>query len=124
MQQSNITIIIDGSTYSLNHTDKTSIAKLPIGDRQQLTTLLEAIQLYEQQRRASAREAEGKANTAAALAATKPKAEKLGSGDIDQLMTQLVMEEKNNRKPGLTSKSLYKWMGISVAIIILLVLIF
>jgi hypothetical protein len=125
MQQTNITIIIDGSTYNLNPTDKASIKSLPIGDRQQLITLLEAIQLFEKQRNASARKAEGTANAAAALAATKPLGkEQLGKGDVDQLMAQLVMEEKNNRKTGLTQQGLYKWMGISVAVIILLVLIF
>jgi hypothetical protein len=125
MQQATITIIIDGSTYSLNPTDKASIKSLPIGDRQQLITLLEAIQLFEKQRNASARKAEGTANAAAALAATKPVGkEQLGKGDVDQLMAQLVMEEKNNRKPGLTQQGLYKWMGITVAVIILLVLIF
>ena len=125
MQQATITVIIDGSTYSLNPTDKVSIKSLPISDRQQLITLLEAIQLYEKQRHASAREAEGKANAAAALATTKPDGkEPLGKGDVDQLMARLVMEEKNNRKPGLTRQGLYKWMGISVVVIILLVLIF
>ena len=125
MQQTNITIIIDGSTYSLNPTDKTSIKSLPIGDRQQLITLLEAIQLFEKQRHATTREAEGKANVAAALANTKLEGkEPLGSGDVDQLMARLVLEEKNNRKPGLTRQGLYKWMGISVVVIVLLVLIF
>jgi hypothetical protein len=125
MQQTNITIIIDGSTYSLNPSDKASIKSLPIGDRQQLITLLEAIQLHEKQRHASARQAEGKANAAAALANTKLDAkEPLGSGDVDQLMAQLVMEEKNNRKTGLTQQGLYKWMGITVAVIIFLVIIF
>ena len=125
MQQSTITVIIDGSTYSLNPSDKASIKSLPIGDRQQLITLLEAIQLCEKQRHVTAREAEGKANAAAALAATTLEGkEPLGKGDVDQLMAQLVMEEKNNRKPGLTQQGLYKWMGISVAVIILLVLIF
>jgi hypothetical protein len=125
MQQTNITIIIDGSTYSLNPSDKASIKSLPIGDRQQLITLLEAIQLFEKQRHASARQAEGKANVAAALANTKMDAkEPLGSGDVDQLMAQLVMEEKNNRKTGLTQQGLYKWMGITVAVIIFLVIIF
>jgi hypothetical protein len=125
MQQATITIIIDGSTYSLNPTDRASIKSLPIGDRQQLITLLEAIQLCEKQRRATAREAEGKANTAAALAATNPEIKgSLGTGDVDQLMAQLVLEEKNNRKSRLTQSGLYKWMGISVAVIILLVLIF
>jgi hypothetical protein len=50
--------------------------------------------------------------------------EPIGKGDVDQLMARLVLEEKNNRKPGLTQQGLYKWMGISVAVIILLVLIF
>jgi hypothetical protein len=125
MQQATITIIINGSTYKLNPTDKASIKSLPIGDRQQLITLLEAIQLCEKQRHATVREAEGKANAAAALANTKLEGkEPLGTGDVDQLMARLVMEEKNNRKPGLTQEGLYKWMGITVAAIILLVLIF
>jgi hypothetical protein len=125
MQQANITIIIDGSTYNLNPTEKVSIKSLPIGDRRQLITLLEAIQLFEKQRHASARQAEGTANAAAALAATKPQGkEPLGKGDVDQLMAQLVMEEKNNRKPGLTQQGLYKWMGISVAVVIFLIVVF
>ena len=125
MQQATIAIIINGSTYNLNPTDKASIKSLPIGDRQQLITLLEAIQLHEKQRHASARQAEGKANAAAALATTELEGkEPLGKGDVDQLMAQLVMEEKNNRKPGLTQQGLYKWIGISMAVIIFLVIVF
>lgn len=98
---------------------------MPIGDRQQLVTLLEAIQLCEKQRLANVRETEGKASAAAALATTELDGkEPIGKGDVDQLMARLVLEEKNNRKPGLTQQGLYKWMGISVAVIILLVLIF
>lgn len=125
MLQTDITLIIDGNTYILNPKDKAGIARLPSGDRQQLVTLLEAIQQYEQQRRAVARKAEVQANAAASLANTQQEEkQRLGDGDIDQLMAKLALEEKSNRKPGPSRQGLFKWLGITVGVIILLILIF
>ncbi len=51
-------------------------------------------------------------------------ADRLSSTDIDNLMTRLVMEEKNKQKPLPDKKSLYKWIGGLSLLIILLILIF
>ena len=37
--------------------------------------------------------------------------ERLGSGDVDSLVAQLIMEEKSKQKPGLTKQTIYKWVG-------------
>lgn len=46
------------------------------------------------------------------------KPERLGAGDVDALMSRLILEEKQNQKPGMTSATIYKWAaGIVVAIV-------
>jgi len=50
---------------------------------------------------------------------TKP-----GKGDIEDIMAKLILEEKGRQPTGLTKGSIYKFVGISLVLIVILVLIF
>ena len=135
MEQSKITFIINSKTYSLRANDAEAIRDIPSADRQQLILLLEAIKQQDAIAQAAVQNAVDRARTSSGLPFNRPasgdvldhkvpKPERLGSGDVDALMARLVMEEKRDKKPGLTTQDLVKWVvGLTVAII-LLVLIF
>jgi len=139
MEQAIVTFIINGKTYSLRASDGEAIREIPSADRQQLIALLEAVKLQETLSHRAVQNAAQKAvdkTRIASQAATNGakagdtterqdiKPERLGSGDIDALMSRLIMEEKRDKKPGLTTQGLVKWVAGLAAIIILLVLIF
>ncbi len=135
MEQPKITFIMNGETYRLRASDAKSIRDIPGADRQQLIALLEAIKLQDVLSRTAVQNAVDsvKVSTTTPLIRPEnggapdhqaPKPERLGSGDIDALMARLVIEEKRDAKPGLTTQGLVKWVaGLAVAIF-LLVLIF
>lgn len=134
MEQSIITVVISGNTYSLSANDLASIGKIPSSDRQQLIALLEAVKQQEGLAAASAKQAvdEEKASlyaaTTDALAGSAVdhqdvKPERLGSGDVDALMARLIQEERNSQKPGLTKQAMYKIIFGFAAVVILLILV-
>ena len=135
MEQPKITFIIDSKTYSLRANDAKAIRDIPSADRQQLILLLDAIKRQDTLAQAAVQHAVDMAQVSTktplngpenggTLDHKAPKPERLGSGDIDALMARLIMEEKSDKKPGLTTQDLVKWVaGLTVAII-LLVLIF
>ena len=105
---------------------------IPPADRLQLIALLEAIKSQDSPAQTSAQAVTAKEGTPAQLAPTTPtarntldhqdiKAERLGSGDVDNLMAQLIQQEKH--KPELTKQAIYKWMGGLAIMVFLLVLI-
>jgi thioredoxin-like negative regulator of GroEL len=125
-QQAPITFIVNGRTYRLAPGMGDAIRAMPAEDRGQLLKLLEAVREQERLSRAAvdAAAASVLAATAAGSAAgavASPKPERLGSGDVDALMARLVMEEQRNRKPPIDRGSLYKWSGICIGILLLLV---
>lgn len=135
MKNPTITFVINGETYSLCADDTAIIDKISSAERRQLTTLLEAIKRQEEKSQATVQRAAERSNAAlpgasANIAARQMpedqanRPERLGSGDADQLMARLILEEKRNRKPGLTKTSLYKFVGGFAVFVILLVLIF
>jgi hypothetical protein len=113
MSQSTITFIINKVPYALNATNVEAIRKMPSEDRQQLVALLEAIKRVDKPAVSSA--------TPAAVYTPSPTDKPL---DPDALMAQLAMEDKLNKKPVLTTQSLYKWVAGISAIVIILILIF
>jgi hypothetical protein len=135
MEQPKITFIINDKTYSLLANDAKAIRDIPSADRQQLMVLLEAVKQQDALAQAAVQNAVDRVKISAktSLNASEnggtpdhkaPKPERLGSGDIDALMDRLILEEKRDKKPGLTTQDLVKWVaGLTVAII-LLVLIF
>lgn len=131
MEQSRITLVINGRAYSVRPGDADGIGAIPAAERQQLIQLLEAVQ--QQDRRAreivrSTREgaAPGSVGTpGAAQSQYRPGGSgRLGSGDVDALMARLVAEDNRNRKSAPTREGLLKWVLGLVVAVILLVLVF
>jgi hypothetical protein len=129
-QQAPITFIVNDRTYRLAPGMGDAIRAMPAEDRGQLLKLLEAVREQERLSRAAvdaaaasvlAATATATAAGSAAGAVASPKPERLGSGDVDALMARLVMEEQRNRKPPIDRGSLYKWSGICIGILLLLV---
>ncbi len=134
MEQATITFIINGKTYSLCASDIETIRKIPDADRQQLITLLGAVKQYDRLVQADVQQVADKVKIFSQAATNAPEAgnmldhhniepERLGSGDADDLMARLILEEKRKQKPGLTKQTIYKFIGGVAVIVIILVLI-
>lgn len=134
MEQPKITFVVNDQTYSLSANDTQAIQSMPSEDRGQLIALLEAVKRQEalaaetvqqalERAKAASQTTPGQPLTGTPAQAPTPKPERLGSGDADALMARLIMEEQQNRKPGLTRQSLYKFVIGSAAVVVVLVLI-
>jgi hypothetical protein len=130
MRQPPIIIIINKKPYTVSATDIESIRNMPGADRQQLITLLEAIkqqeipvQVVSQQTVTGVNAFPLSAPTGNTSSFQPISAQRLGSGDVDAVMAQLIMEEKLNKKPELTKQSIQKWTVIIAFIILLLVIV-
>jgi hypothetical protein len=132
MDQSPVTFIINGNTYSLRADNNEAMRAMPETDRRQLIDLLEAAKEQERLSRVAVHAAAQRARVAeggsAAIAqsadAAVPRPERLGSGDVDALMARLVMEENRHKKSPPTRQVLYKWLGVGIGVIIVLILLF
>ena len=114
MNQPAITVIINNNSYSLSANNLEAIRRIPTADRQHLIALLE---LVKQQQSAT------QSPPVRPITTESSRSERLGSGDVDSLMAQLIMEEKSQQKPGLTKQTIYKWVGGVAVVIIILVLV-
>jgi hypothetical protein len=134
MKQPAVTFVVNNRTYSLSASDTEAMRNIPAADRQQLITLLEAIKVQDSLARAAVQAAAESviAPSQAAIRAPETgnrtthqdsKPERLGSGDVDALMARLILEEKQNQKPGLTKQGLYKVLVGAAVFIFFLVLI-
>lgn len=127
MNRPNVTVVIAGNTYTLRADDPQGLRNMPADDRDQLIRLLEALkaQRDNSQRLAQAALARSVDNTVADQPAantdlgTRP-GERLGEGDIDTIMARLIMEERQQRKPGLTPATIYKFAAAIIVVIALL----
>jgi hypothetical protein len=131
MDQSRITFVINGQTFSLRPGDAAGIGAIPAAERQQLIELLQAVQQHDRRVGDIARSARDRAasSTAGTPGAMQPEyrpagAERLGTGDVDALMARLVAEDNRNRKSTPTREGVLKWVLGAVGAVILLVLIF
>ena len=131
MDQSRITFVINGQTFSLRPGDADGIGAIPAAERQQLIELLQAVQQHDRRVGDIARSARDRAavSPAGTAGAMQPEyrpagAERLGSGDVDALMARLVAEDNRNRKSTPSREGLLKWVLGAVGAVILLVLIF
>lgn len=124
MGESVITFIVNGNTYSLCSTDLEKIRNIPANDRAQLITFLEVIKRQDRLQHEAVQHAVTGGQSHPVASSPTPKPERLGSGDVDALMARLVAEEKNDRKPGLTQLSVYKFMLGFAVFVALLVFIF
>ncbi|WP_019529692.1 hypothetical protein [Dasania marina] len=127
MSVSPITCIINGNVYKLTAHDSLPVQQMPAADRQQLLSVLALVQRCEQQSKVAVQQAvqvasgQGSASTTS-TASAKP--ERLGSGDVDALMARLIQEEQQNKKPALSKQRLLRNVLLTIAVIIVLTLIF
>ncbi|MGI1679448.1 MAG: hypothetical protein K6L75_11985 [Cellvibrionaceae bacterium] len=138
MEKTAITFIVNGNTYSLRVSDTEAIQKMQPLDRQELIALLNVVKHQDalalaavEQRINKARASQQSTVQTPASAKTASKgqmlgeeARRLGGGDVDNIMAKLILEEKRGQKPLPTKNTLYKWIGISLVVIVLLFLIF
>lgn len=124
MQQSAITLVINGNAYSLRADDVAAVGAMPAADRQQLMSLLETLKSAQRTADRIVQDSLRVAAGAAPHRMDQVKPERLGAGDADALMARLVMEENRHKKPLPTRQSLYKWVAVFAVVVILLVVIF
>lgn len=127
MQNSSITVVIAGNTYILRIDDPKSLRDIPANDSDQLITVLEALKSQREKTERLAQEvlAKNTGNHVTVRGAINKNqsaqpAERLGKGDIDAVMARLIAEEKQQRKPGLKTATIYKFAAAIVVVIILL----
>jgi len=135
MPQSTVTFILNNNTYQLSADNAGAIRNIPKTDREQLISLLEAIKKQDQQAQIAVQEAMAKAQIPIPAATTVTMTEdqidqqqinpaRLSSSEADEMMARLIMEERSNQKPGLTTQSLYKFIAGFAFIVLLLILLF
>ena len=134
MPQPDITIILNNNTYRLNAGNIESLREIPKSDRETLIELLEAVRNQEYRAQLAVEAAMKKAQIPLAsatmpatpqssTAAQEPVTTRLSTGDADEIMARLIVEERQRQKPGLTTQSLYKFLAGFAIIAILLILI-
>ncbi len=128
MNQPAITVIINNNSYRLSTRNVEAIRRMPNAERQQLIALLEIVKQQPSAVPSAVRPATTQTtstvyNTGNPINHQTMKSERLGSGDVDSLMAQLIMEERSQQKPGLTKQTIYKWVGGIAVVIILLVVV-
>ncbi|MFT4823738.1 MAG: hypothetical protein ACI9DH_000933 [Halioglobus sp.] len=123
MNQSAITFIINGTTYRLSADDSSAIRSIPEADRAELVALLQAVQVQDVISKNAIDAATARMTAQMSRDQQIPKAERLGSGDVDALMARLVMEDKGSRKPELTKQGVYKGVAIFAATVFIVIII-
>jgi hypothetical protein len=134
MAQPRITVIINGTTYSLCADNAEAIGHMPAEDRLHLLALLEVVRRNGDPPPATApvtRAAPqnpsptppGARPAVTRRASDNAAPARMGSGDIDALMARLAAEEQRSRKPGLTRAGIYKLTGGLLMLIFLLVVV-
>lgn len=134
MAQPRITVIINGTTYSLCADNAEAIGNMPAQDRLHLLALLEVIRRHGDATPATSPVARAAPQNPSPTppdprpAVTRRASDtaapaRMGSGDIDALMARLAAEEQRSRKPALTRAGIYKLTGGLLMLIVLLVVV-
>ncbi len=138
MPSSTITVVIDGRPYQLSATDADSLAKLSSEDRQQLITLLQAVQQTPLVPPAMASDEHKLVDINELPSLTgqvtpepsqptsisqEPDRSRMSGVEVDAMFAKLVAEERQNHQP-LTLQGLMKFIAIVTAIILILVYVF
>ncbi len=126
-KNSSITVVIASNTYTLRIDDPKSLRDIPADDRDQLITVLDALKAQRDKSLRVAQAAVARSSgmgavtqSSVAEAQGTQSAERLGKGDVDAIMTRLIMEERQKQKPGLKRSTIYK---VTAAIIVVIVLL-
>ncbi|MFT7559719.1 MAG: hypothetical protein ACI93R_001634 [Flavobacteriales bacterium] len=135
-KQPTLAFMINGKTYKICASDNESIRNLPKAYRPYLLTLLEAVKQQDDASLTSdtAKPLGQKPLTpkvsseikAAGLNPVSPSApsERMSSGDIDNVMARLIMEDKENINLGITKKGMVIFVVILMLIILSLMFVF
>lgn len=128
MKQARIVFItVEGTPHTLRLDQPESMAALSDGERAQLIALLEAVKAAPQGHATSTSEASAAPvsmpERQPSLAASVSIPERLGSGDLDARVSQLMAQERENHQPQITVQTMYKWVAVAAAIGIVLILI-
>ena len=130
MEQTDISISINGKTHRINIDDPAAISRIPWEDRKQLIQVLEAIRQAEHVRPTPDKSVKTVQSTQvpALKSVSKPakpgKVPQAHAEDIDVIMSQLIIEERKNRTQIPDRGVVIKWMLIIFAVIVLLSLLF
>jgi len=130
MDQTDISISINGKTHRFNLNDPEGIRQIPWEDRKQLIGVLDAIRQAEHVK-------QPKQPNIRAVAPIKPADKTTGQAarqtqtaaqnkpeDIDVLMSQLIIEDRKNQTPIPDRGVVIKWMLVIFAIIVIISLLF
>lgn len=131
MAQPRITVIINGTTYSLCADNAEAIGNMPAEDRLHLLALLEVVRregdppaaITPATRAAPSTPSPTPPDARATATRVASAPTHMGNGDIDALMARLAAEEQRSRKPGLTRAGIYKLTGGLLMLIFLLVVV-
>ena len=150
MKNTEIKIVVNGRTYSLRAENQEAFQYISEPDRIELLALLDAIKSQSESVQGAGVKldsAEPEAHQSAPQKRSPPSPHQAhradlaraskrlgavpfanptrpGKGDIDDVMAKLILEEKSQQPAGLTKGSIYKFVGISLALVIVLVLVF
>lgn len=137
MKNSPITVVIGNNNYTLRADAPESMRDIPVSDRKALIAVLEQLKLQHQSslQRVEARLAGNAMDTATSQAGAShlpvgpgpasagravPPGERLGAGDIDDLMVRLAKQERHRKKPSMRPATIYKWAAVVVVVIVVL----
>lgn len=132
MSDDQVTIVLANKRFDINLRDKASIQAMPWKDRKQLIDLLETIKQAEHiKRQVQTPKEESKVKTVQQIHTqdlnTKPQLDpaiKPSEADIDSMMERFVMEGQKDRPKIPDKNSIYKWLIIVLAAILLLAIVF
>lgn len=135
MENSSITFIINGNTYSVRAADLDAIEKIEKVDRQKLVALLEVIKDQEEVSKLAVQRTADEATTEAdssvssegdgrSIFAEKAiEGDRLSGSEVENLMARLIMEERKKTKPGLTKSGIYKFVAAFAIVVIIFILV-
>ncbi len=127
-----ITIVINGNSYRLSTDNPKAMRDMPVAERAQLINLLKVLnaqhlQAQQQLEQTVARQQNPVLQASISQPQTandKPATgERMGKGDVEQMMARLIAGEKSKQKPLMTASTIYKFVGV-VFLVIFLVSLF
>lgn len=123
MHSPSITVVFQGNTYVLNASKPEAMREIPKADREQLIELLEVLRQQHAfgERRVQAALSQSQA-AGKPTASTGTGTDKIGAGDVDDIMARLILEERATRKSTIKPTTIYLVTGIILGAMVLFTL--
>lgn len=122
MSRSMITCVVNGNAYRFDTINDEEIKRVLPADKQQLLELLESINKYEVKLQKQAVKTNAKTKMFTQQHELKP--ERMSSQDIDALMNKLILEDQENKKSAGDKGKRYKYLGMLIVGLVLLMILF